>query len=109
VIPVTTLNGYQALAAQWAKPTDDRREELAKDALGVAGEAGEVADLLKKHLFHGIDLDVSKLRSELGDVLWYVAALARHAGLSLEDVATSNLDKLQARYPDGFKLGGGVR
>lgn len=103
------LDEYQAQAAQWAKPTDDHREDLAKDALGIVGEAGEVADLLKKHLYHGVDLDRAKLCKELGDVLWYLAALARHAGLSLNEVAQANISKLRARYPDGFVLGGGIR
>lgn len=75
---------------------------LANFALGLCGEAGEAGEAVKKHLFHGHDLDVPKLRKELGDVLWYVATLATTAGLSLEDVADANIAKLSARYPDGF-------
>lgn len=71
-------------------------------ALGIAGEAGEVADLLKKHLFHGHELDRAKLTKELGDVLWYVAALSDVFGLRLSDVATVNVDKLRKRFPTGF-------
>lgn len=76
--------------------------ERASYALGLAGEAGEVCDLLKKHWGHGHDLDREKLKKELGDVLWYVAALAAQFGLTLEEVAASNVCKLRARYPQGF-------
>ncbi len=71
-------------------------------ALGVAGEAGEVADYLKKVIGHGHALERDKLLKELGDVLWYVAVLANRTGISLEDVARENILKLRKRYPDGF-------
>lgn len=81
---------------------DDARLKLAVMGLGITGEAGEVADLLKKHLGHGHELDKSALAKELGDVLWYVAAIATLNGLSLGDVAAANVAKLRLRYPDGF-------
>lgn len=71
--------------------------------LGLAGEAGEVADYLKKVCFHGHELDRTKLGSELGDVLWYVAMLATKAGLSMESIMDANIDKLRCRYPNGFE------
>lgn len=71
-------------------------------ALGLAGESGEVADLIKKHLGHGHSLDKGKLTKELGDVLWYIAVLSSEVGMSLEEVAEANLAKLRARYPEGF-------
>lgn len=71
-------------------------------ALGLAGEAGEVADLLKKSLFHGHQVDPATLRKELGDVLWYIAALATMSGLTLEEIAAANIEKLRRRYPQGF-------
>jgi NTP pyrophosphatase (non-canonical NTP hydrolase) len=71
-------------------------------ALGLSGEAGEVADLVKKHIGHGHDLDVNKLKLELGDVLWYIAGLAHVLGLTLSEVAEANVAKLKRRYPDGF-------
>lgn len=77
-------------------------ELLAKDALGLAGEAGELVDLLKKHLYHGKPLDLVKTEKELGDVLWYVSAIARHLGTTLEEVAQLNHAKLSARYPAGY-------
>lgn len=71
-------------------------------SLGIAGEAGEVADYMKKVIGHGHALDRDKLVKELGDVLWYVAVLANRTGITLEEVARANILKLRKRYPDGF-------
>ena len=70
---------------------------------GLNGEAGEAIDILKKHLFQGHDLDREHLAKELGDVAWYLAVSADALGYSLEKVMQMNLDKLCARYPDGFE------
>jgi NTP pyrophosphatase (non-canonical NTP hydrolase) len=77
--------------------------------LGLVGEAGEVTELLKKTYFHGQDLDREKLKSELGDVLFYLDWLARLHGMTLGEVADANISKLTARYPRGFVDGGGKR
>ena len=69
---------------------------------GLVGETGEIADLLKKHIFHKHPLDHQKLRDELGDVLWYVAALCIIYEIPLDAVARENVAKLAARYPNGF-------
>jgi NTP pyrophosphatase (non-canonical NTP hydrolase) len=73
-------------------------------ALGLAGEAGEVCDLLKKVHGHGKPYEADKLKKELGDVLWYLANLADAHGFTLFDVAQTNVDKLRARYPEGFTV-----
>lgn len=62
-----------------------------------------MADLLKKHVFHGDELDRDKLAKELDDVMWYVATIVTTANLSLEDIAEKNIEKLPKRYPNGFK------
>lgn len=100
-----TLNQYQEEALRTARVNEaDKCEplDLARDALGVAGEAGEVADLIKKVVGHGHPIDPDKVKKELGDVLWYVAVLAHRVGFTLEEVAQANVDKLRKRYPDGF-------
>ena len=71
--------------------------------LGVAGEAGEVADLVKKEYYHGHPRNYAKMLEELGDTLFYVAVTAHYYGFTLEDVARANNEKLQARYPNGFE------
>lgn len=70
--------------------------------MGIAGEAGEVVDYIKKVMFHNFDLDPDKLMEELGDVLAYVAMTATAYGMTLEDVAAANVKKLTKRYPNGF-------
>jgi NTP pyrophosphatase (non-canonical NTP hydrolase) len=94
-----SLDSYQRDANRTNATAD-----LANKGLGLCGEAGEVAELLKKHLYHGHPLDREKLRNELGDVLWYVATLASDFGISLSDVASANVDKLRRRYPEGFSM-----
>lgn len=85
-----------------AKRTVSSDTSLAVLALGLAGEAGEVADLIKKHLGHGHSLITSVVAKELGDVLWYIATLADKIGYNLSDVAELNSIKLRMRYPSGF-------
>lgn len=93
---------YQKLAEQTLNRVLDKRERPSMMALGLAGESGEVADIVKKVLYHGHGLDKVAFDKELGDVLWYLAAIATTYGLSLEDIAQHNIDKLKARYPEGF-------
>ncbi|GCE31068.1 MazG family protein [Dictyobacter alpinus] len=80
----------------------DQRERLILSALGIAGEGGEIVDLLKKSLYHSHDLDTSDLCKELGDLLWYMTLLSESVGLTLEDIMQANVTKLRQRYPDGF-------
>lgn len=104
-----TLGEYQELAGRTSAAPWPERERLLVQTLGLCGEAGEVADLVKKDAWHGQTLTNERLADELGDVLWYVADMARARGIALEDVAARNIAKLQRRYPDGFVVGGGVR
>lgn len=79
------------------------QKELLLGAVGLTGEAGEVAELVKKHVFHGHELDRAKLLKELGDVLWYLTYITvRCLGMTLLDVMRANIHKLSARYPEGF-------
>lgn len=76
--------------------------QLANAALGLAGEAGEFADLVKKILCQGKGMDKEKLKDELGDVCWYIALACYELNMTMEDVMKANLQKLKIRYPDGF-------
>ena len=98
-----TINEYQAAALRTAQ-TDkfSTSDLLLNSALGLCGESGEVADLVKKHLFQGHDLDLDHVAKELGDISWYLAVGAYAIGLDLETIFRMNKEKLEARYPDGF-------
>ncbi len=76
--------------------------DLLNGALGITGEAGEVADMIKKHVFHGHDLDIDSLVKEIGDVCWYVALLCTAIGVDMASVMEKNIEKLKTRYPEGF-------
>jgi len=97
-----TLSEYQSLAARTAGAggSDERRLIIA--ALGLAGESGEFADLIKKRTAHGHDIPNEKLADELGDVLWYIAEAATACNVDLGNLACQNVEKLRSRYPDGF-------
>lgn len=74
----------------------------AVTALGLAGEAGETADYIKKVVGHGHTADVDHIAKEIGDVLWYCASMCDEYGLDLQAVAEANIAKLRKRFPDGF-------
>ena len=95
-----TANDYQRMAMRTA---GDKSENYLDNAImGLCGEVGECADIVKKHHFQGHELDHEKLKDELSDVCWYVALLATALDLTLEEVMIHNVDKLKKRYPDGF-------
>ena len=97
-----SMNDYQQLALRTAGNHGDFDRTLMYTALGLTGEAGETAEMIKKAFFHGHELDREKVKKELGDVLWYVAVMADALDMSLDDVAQHNIDKLARRYPEGF-------
>ena len=79
-----------------------RMENLEYPTLGLAGEAGEVANIVKKiqRDNSGVITDEvrGKLKDELGDVLWYISACADELGLTLNEIAEYNVDKLAKRH-----------
>jgi len=100
---------YQRLSRRTAEYP--RAAWLTYPALGLAGEAGEVAEHAKKVIRDddGVVSDERRgaMRKELGDVLWYVAQLANELGLELEDIAAANLEKLLSRQRRGVLSGSG--
>lgn len=96
------LNEYQKLAARTINHDLDASQQLLNGCMGLCGEAGEVIDILKKHLAQGHSLDCEKIKDELGDVMWYVAQTATALNIDLDDVAIYNISKLGKRYPVGF-------
>jgi NTP pyrophosphatase (non-canonical NTP hydrolase) len=97
-----TLNHYQELAGRTSGAGQDGERRQIIAALGLAGEAGEFANLIKKGTAHGHDIPSEKLAEELGDILWYVAEAASSLGLTLDQIGQDNIAKLKSRYPQGF-------
>jgi len=90
-------------------PGYDKRVDLVHAAFGMAGEAGEVVDLIKKSMYYGKPLDLVKVKEEAGDLLWYIAApLCRALGCSLEELAAYNVAKLRKRYPEKYTDGAAI-
>lgn len=98
-----TLGEYQRLAMRTKSKDAERGMKAQLNAvLGLSGEIGEVVELYKKHLFHGHTLETEKVIKEAGDIQWYLALLADGLGISLDEIAAKNIEKLNARYPQGF-------
>lgn len=83
-------------------PNSDDRERLYGFGLGLAGECGEVLELLKRQLTYGVDISSEDVKKELGDVLWYLTAISLEYNTSLDEVMKLNVQKLSKRYPNGF-------
>lgn len=94
-----TINEYQKLAQ---RTSPDDHNKLLNGCMGLAGECGEVCDVMKKALFQGHKLDRAHMIEELGDCAWYLAEAASGLGVSLEDILLQNIAKLKRRYPAGF-------
>lgn len=71
-------------------------------ALGLSGEVGELNDMLKKWVFHEKQLDVEHLKREISDVCWYLTLMCDSFEFNLDEIMQINVDKLKARYPEGF-------
>lgn len=101
-----TFNEYQRgvmrTVSDIAKATPENM--LFNGVLGASGEAGELADLLKKELFQEHPHDRDHYIKECGDVLYYLGMIAEALGTTLEKIALVNNRKLWERYPDGFSV-----
>lgn len=97
-----TINEYQKEALKIESGMAKDYPRILNGLMGLNGEAGEAIDILKKHFYQGHELDKEHLAKELGDVAWYLAVSADAIGYDLETIFQMNVDKLHARYPEGF-------
>lgn len=106
-----TLDDYQKQALTTVIASDSEFRDLLHWVLGINGEAGEIAEKVKKIIRDKngevSDDDKAEMAKEVGDVLWYLAVFAHHLGVSFEEVAQQNLDKLQSRKARGVLGGSG--
>ena len=99
-----TFGDYQTEAQKTAIYPDEHK--IVYPALGLAGEAGEVANKVKKMLRDG-NFDREDVAAEVGDCLWYIAALCRDRNFAMGYIASCNLDKLHSRMERGTIQGSG--
>jgi NTP pyrophosphatase (non-canonical NTP hydrolase) len=121
-----TLKEYEEFVESMFRQDLTTDQLIANMSMGLAGESGELIDLLKKDLFHNVPADATKLLLELGDTLFYVTALTILAKrkwaedrrwsagdaavvFSVPNALRANVSKLRRRYPDKFVVGGGIR
>ena len=90
------------LRSESRKPGDTSINRMLHAGLGLATEAGEFLDMLKKHLFYGKEIDYENLDEEAGDLLWYLSIYLDVRGKSYREVMEANTRKLKARYPEKF-------
>lgn len=96
-----TGNEYQFLAARTINYDLTDKEKEMHALHGMASEIGELHDLYQKE-YQGHEMDPRHAQKELGDLLWFIAEYCTANGWSLEDVMELNIEKLRARYPEGF-------
>lgn len=93
---------YQSAAMRTAKRLSPSFD-LMHAALGMAGEAGEFADCIKRHFVYGKkELDQANAIEEIGDILWYCALACATLGVDMSEVAYHNIGKLRMRYPEKY-------
>ena len=92
---------YQINARRTAKD-ECKVEKLSHFLEGLASEIGEIADAIKRYKRYGQALDADNIREEIGDTLYYLAMGCDSVGISLEQCAIDNIEKLRKRYPDKF-------
>lgn len=93
----------QALRTWHNNPVDECHAKIADLYLSgkLCSESGEVNQLIAKNVMHGKAFTTEQLRSELGDVVWYVSAIAKEYGLTLAEILQANIEKLRERHPNG--------
>lgn len=97
------LTDYHVAAMRTKADYDTPNDQLLCAFMGLVGESGELMEVLKKHLYQDHDLSTDKIVNELGDVLWYWhLAVDAIEHIRPETVARMNIEKLCARYPEGF-------
>ena len=90
------------LNAMSSRLKDKRALRLLHGSCGIATEAGELLDAMKKHIFYGKEVDTVNVVEEVGDLMWYIAIILDELGVEFEDVMDKNINKLKARYGNKF-------
>ncbi len=98
------ISDYQKHVLRTWNPAVTGDDAVTASVFGAIGELGELVELLKKARYHGHVLDQDKVQKELSDCVYYWAALCHHLGFDAGAIAELNIEKLRARYPNGFEV-----
>lgn len=98
-----TGNEYQKLAARTINPEINNTSMQHHALHGMVGEIGEIHSLYQK-VYQGHEIDYDHMKKELGDLLWFIAEYCTAMDWKLEDIMQLNIEKLRARFPDGFEV-----
>jgi len=98
------LNDFQQDCLRTTNRKLDWSQTVTNCVFGLCGESAEVAEHFKKHWFHGKELDIDKVKLEIGDIMFYCAWLSDVLGFELSQVGEAVTDKLRKRYGDGFSV-----
>ncbi len=101
------MNAYQEKSARTAIYPKSLNGGIFYACIGLSGEVGELLNKVKKLARDNAELDKEGIKLELGDILWYVAMVAKEAGISMEEVASANIEKLEKRMKNGTLHGNG--
>lgn len=101
------IKEYQQLTVRTCVPPaglalDAQTRDLLHAAMGLATEAGELQDQLKRNIFYGKPLDIVNIQEELGDALWYIGMVCERLHFSMEKIMEQNIAKLRVRFPEKF-------
>lgn len=96
-------NEYQKLASRTINPEINNTSMQYHALHGMVGEIGEIHSLYQK-VYQGHEFDYDHMRKELGDLLWFIAEYCTAMDWKLEDIMQLNIEKLLARFPDGFEV-----
>lgn len=95
---------YPAIVEKTRRKDLNNEEALKNACMGLAGECGELIDLVKKYFYQGSDLDLIHAQLELGDIIYYIYWISMMLGINMSDIMFANMEKLSSRYPDGFDV-----
>lgn len=96
------IKEYQEKAKRTLAKTADSLTDDLHMILGMQTESAEIADVYKKHIAYGKELDLVNVKEEIGDQMWYIANLCNLHSWDLRDIMDTNIKKLEARFPDKF-------
>lgn len=103
------LNEFQRKSSRTLNYALSDNDQLLNCVMGISGESVELLEIMKKYFLQGHDFDKAKVIEELGDIFFYIAGVCTSMGITLEDVASKNIEKLLVRYPDKFTSEDSIR